>query len=109
MAAMRAEYVDSAERDVDDLSSDAPERDEARALTAREAAVAELVARGATNRRAAEVLFVSPKTVEFHLTRIYRKLGVTSRTELAWFVATSGLVSAASGQGAIRSLVAAMP
>ena len=42
-----------------------------------------LVADGATNREAAASLFVSPKTVETHLGRCYRKLGIRSRTELA--------------------------
>jgi DNA-binding CsgD family transcriptional regulator len=41
------------------------------------------VAEGATNREAGAKLFLSPKTVEAHLGRIYRKLGVRSRTELA--------------------------
>jgi DNA-binding CsgD family transcriptional regulator len=42
-----------------------------------------LVAAGRTNREVAEVLFMSPHTVEAHLTQIYRSLGVRSRTELA--------------------------
>lgn len=41
------------------------------------------VARGLSNRQAAAELFLSPKTVEFHLGQIYRKLGVRSRTQLA--------------------------
>ena len=41
------------------------------------------VAEGATNREAASALFLSPKTVEAHLSRIYSKLGIRSRTELA--------------------------
>ena len=41
------------------------------------------VAAGATNREVAASLFLSAKTVEVHLGRIYRKLGVRSRTELA--------------------------
>ena len=45
--------------------------------------VAELVASGLANREVAARLFVSPKTVQYHLTRIYAKLGVRSRTELA--------------------------
>jgi len=55
----------------------------ASALTATEARVAELVARGETNRTVARTLFVSEKTVEANLTRIYRKLGVRSRSGLA--------------------------
>ncbi|WP_234441863.1 response regulator transcription factor [Streptomyces sp. WM6386] len=39
--------------------------------------------RGATNREAASALFLSAKTVEFHLGHVYHKLGVRNRTELA--------------------------
>lgn len=53
------------------------------ALTPTENKVAALVASGSTNREVAEALFVSVHTVEAHLKRIYRKLGVRSRTELA--------------------------
>jgi DNA-binding CsgD family transcriptional regulator len=56
---------------------------EALQLTATETQVAELVGAGHTNQEVAEVLFVSVRTVESHLGRIYRKLGVRSRTELA--------------------------
>jgi DNA-binding CsgD family transcriptional regulator len=52
-------------------------------LTKAERRVAFAVAGGLTNREAAQALFVSVKTVEFHLGSIYRKLGVRSRTELA--------------------------
>ena len=52
------------------------------ALTQQELAVAKLVVGGATNRDAAATLFVSPKTIEFHLGNVYRKLEVRSRTEL---------------------------
>jgi DNA-binding CsgD family transcriptional regulator len=52
-------------------------------LTPTEARVAELVAAGSTNREAADALFVSVHTVEANLKRIYRKLGIRSRTELA--------------------------
>ena len=41
------------------------------------------VAEGKTNKEVAAALFLSPKTVEFHLGRIFRKLDVTTRTELA--------------------------
>jgi DNA-binding CsgD family transcriptional regulator len=51
-------------------------------LSATERQVADLVATGLTNRQIADALFQSPKTVEAHLTRIYRKLGVRSRAAL---------------------------
>ena len=53
------------------------------ALTPTERRVAELVAQGLQTKQVAAALFASPKTVEGHLTRIYGKLGVRSRTELA--------------------------
>jgi DNA-binding CsgD family transcriptional regulator len=53
------------------------------ALTPTERRVAELVAQGLQTKQVAGRLFVSPKTVEGHLSRIYGKLGVRSRTELA--------------------------
>jgi DNA-binding CsgD family transcriptional regulator len=52
-------------------------------LTPQELTVARLVAAGHTNREAAADLQVSVKTVEVHLTRIYAKLGIGSRTQLA--------------------------
>jgi DNA-binding CsgD family transcriptional regulator len=52
-------------------------------LTNTEQKVAELVAAGGTNKEVASELFLSVKTVEANLSRIYRKLGVRSRTELA--------------------------
>jgi len=52
-------------------------------LTSSEERVAELVAAGHTNREVAGALFISVKTVDSNLSRIYRKLGVRSRTELA--------------------------
>lgn len=52
-------------------------------LTASERRIAELAADGRTNREIAEELFVTPKTVENHLTRVYAKLGVPSRRALA--------------------------
>lgn len=52
-------------------------------LTGQEQAVAKLVAAGMSNKQAAVELFVSVKTVQFHLTRIYGKLGIGSRGELA--------------------------
>lgn len=52
-------------------------------LTDREHRVAELVARGFTNREIAAALFVSAKTVEFHLGKIFRKADVHTRAQLA--------------------------
>jgi len=61
-------------------------------LTEREQSVAELVAAGRSNKEVAATLFLSEKTVEANLTRIYDKLGVRSRTELAgsWPPGVSG-------------------
>jgi DNA-binding NarL/FixJ family response regulator len=55
---------------------------EAAELTASEQRVAELAATGITNREMAAALFISPKTVEANLSRIYRKLNIRSRAEL---------------------------
>lgn len=52
-------------------------------LTETERRVAELAGAGQTNREIADALFISVHTVEAHLTRVYRTLGVQSRTELA--------------------------
>jgi DNA-binding CsgD family transcriptional regulator len=52
------------------------------ALSPAEQRVAELASAGATNAAIAATLFVAPKTVESHLARVYRKLGITSRSEL---------------------------
>jgi DNA-binding NarL/FixJ family response regulator len=52
-------------------------------LTDAERRVAKLAATGRTNQEIADKLHLSPKTVEWNLTKIYRALGVRSRTELA--------------------------
>jgi DNA-binding NarL/FixJ family response regulator len=77
-------WIDRAETELR-RASPRPRRD--RELTSAERRVAALVASGKTNREVASQLFTSVKTVEAHLTRIYRKLGVRSRTELARRVA----------------------
>ena len=58
-------------------------------LTPREADVAELVSRGASNAEIARSLHVSEATVKTHLTRIYTKVGVRTRTQLALLVGGS--------------------
>jgi DNA-binding CsgD family transcriptional regulator len=52
-------------------------------LTAQEAQISQLVAEGKTNPQIASQLYISKSTVEYHLRKIYRKLGVTTRTQLA--------------------------
>ena len=57
-------------------------------LTATERRVAELAARGLTNKEIAQEMVVSVKTVEFHLSNTYAKLGIRSRGELARYLGT---------------------
>lgn len=61
-------------------------------LTAREMEVIQLLAEGLSNKEIAARLFVSPRTVNFHLDNIYSKLGVNSRTEAAIYALRQGWV-----------------
>jgi DNA-binding CsgD family transcriptional regulator len=60
-------------------------------LSPQELQVARIAGRGQNNVEVAAALFVSRKTVEAHLTRVYRKLGIRSRTELARILLANGI------------------
>jgi DNA-binding CsgD family transcriptional regulator len=82
-------------------------------LSHREAEVAELVSKGLSNKEVASQLFVTEKTVKFHLTNIYKKMAVKSRAQLiVWcvphvdFVNGSTIQTQASG---IQGIAAATP
>jgi LuxR family transcriptional regulator, positive regulator of biofilm formation len=64
-----------------------------RGLSNREAEVAELVTKGLSNKEVANQLFVTEKTVKFHLTNIYKKMSVKSRAQLiVWCLPHIGFV-----------------
>lgn len=70
----------------------APEEINIRALTERESQVLQLLAKGLANKQIAGVLGISEHTVKFHISSIYSKLGVTSRTEAARTGVLHGLI-----------------
>jgi DNA-binding NarL/FixJ family response regulator len=61
-------------------------------LTERELSIVRAVARGLSNEAIAKELWVAEQTVKFHLTNIYRKLGVANRTEAARYAFEQGLI-----------------
>ena len=63
-------------------------------LTPREQEILRLMADGLTNVQLARMLWVSEQTIKFHLSNIYRKLGVTNRTEASRWAQTHGLLAA---------------
>jgi DNA-binding CsgD family transcriptional regulator len=63
------------------------------ALTDRELGVLRLLGEGRTNRQIGEALFISPKTVSVHVSRIFQKLGVENRTEAAAAARRAGLIT----------------
>jgi DNA-binding CsgD family transcriptional regulator len=70
------------------------------ALTAQEAVIAQLAGAGASNPQIAEQLFISSATVAYHLRKVYAKLGISSRGELADLLPTHpGTTSPAAAQG----------
>jgi DNA-binding NarL/FixJ family response regulator len=68
-------------------------KDIASNLTARELEILQLMAAGATNSMVAAQLWVTEQTVKFHLSNVYRKLGVANRTEAAHYAHTHGLLN----------------
>jgi len=72
-------------------------------LSNREAEVAELVSKGLSNKEVANRLFVTEKTVKFHLTNIYKKMQVKSRAQLiVWCLPHMGFVEAQNNQQQIN-------
>jgi DNA-binding NarL/FixJ family response regulator len=69
-------------------------------LSEREGAVLEAVARGLSNREIGRQLWISEQTVKFHLRNVYRKLGISSRTEAARYAYRTGLVAALTVESA---------
>jgi ATP/maltotriose-dependent transcriptional regulator MalT len=80
-------WADKARAELRRISGRRPADEE---LTETERRVAELAARGRTNKEIAAALFMGVSTVEAHLSRVYRKLGIRSRTELAGRIVTRG-------------------
>jgi DNA-binding NarL/FixJ family response regulator len=68
-------------------------------LTAREHAILQAVASGLTTKAISQELWLSEHTVKFHLTNIYRKLGVSNRSAAVRFAFENGLVGDASAPG----------
>ncbi len=72
-------------------------------LTRREADILELLAAGNSNREISRRLFLSEKTVKAHLASVFRKLGVTNRTQAAMMAISMG-IGEVPGQGGLSSL-----
>jgi DNA-binding NarL/FixJ family response regulator len=69
-----------------------PPVDDSPALTRRELQILQLVAEGYSNAQLARMLWVTEQTVKFHLSNIYRKLGVANRTEASRWAQLRGLL-----------------
>jgi DNA-binding CsgD family transcriptional regulator len=77
-------WADTAANELDATGERARRGDEAYSthLTSQELRIAQMLGGGATTKEAAAALFLSPKTVEYHLRHVYHKLGINSRSEL---------------------------
>jgi DNA-binding NarL/FixJ family response regulator len=84
-------WADKARAELRRVSGRRPPSEE---LTETERRVAELAARGRTNKEIAVELFMGVSTVEAHLSHVYRKLGIRSRTGLAGRLATTAKIQA---------------
>ena len=73
-------------------------KDEYEGLTEREMEILRLVGRGLTNREVGQQLYISDRTVQAHLSNIFSKLGVGSRTEAVMYAVRRGWISAGEGK-----------
>jgi two-component system response regulator DevR len=76
-----------------------PALEDAAGLTPRELEILRLVGEGRSNAQVAKTLWVTEQTVKFHLSNVYRKLGVTNRTEASRWAHARGLL----GRGALEA------
>jgi DNA-binding NarL/FixJ family response regulator len=73
---------------------DQPASNDEAGLTERETSILQAVARGLSNQAISKECWITEQTVKFHLTNIYRKLGVSSRTEAARYALSRGIAAA---------------
>ena len=79
---VRAELRAVGDRDPRPAEPDLDEALRDSGLTAQQIQIARQIAEGATNREVAERMFVSPRTVDYHLRNIFQRLSISSRAEL---------------------------
>ena len=75
---------------------------QATGLTTRELEILRLVAAGASNSTIGAQLWITEQTVKFHLSNVYRKLGVANRTQASRFAYLNGLIEPVPANGARR-------